>query len=345
MRSVRNLLAATLTAGIASTVAAALVLASAIPATPAKAAPQPTKLAAKPAHQQQDAQQGPVIRSQVNLVNVFVTVRDKNKRIVTDLKQSDFKIQEDGQDQQIAFFSKEVTLPITLALLLDTSGSEQFMLGAIQDMGGRFLDRVLRKGDEALVMSFDTDVDLLADFTDDRGLLDRAIRKTRINAPMGGGMINPGPIGGNSVGTAFYDAVFLACNEKLNSEAGRKAIVVVTDAQDEGSKVRKEEAIEVAQRTDTVMHILLVADSRFGGNSGVAKQMTEETGGRMIVANNEKHLAEAFDQISEELRSQYTIGYYPTNTNRDGKFRKIKVDMTNHDLHVLARKGYYAPKS
>jgi VWFA-related protein len=341
MRSVKKLLVATFTAGLASTVAAAVVLASAIP----EAAPK-----AKPAHQtatatqRQDAQQGPVIRSQVNLVNLFVTVRDKNKRIVTDLKQTDFKIQEDGQDQQIAFFSKEVTLPITLALLLDTSGSEQFMLGAIQDMGGRFLDRVLRKGDEALVMSFDTDVDLLADFTDDRGLLDRAIRKTRINAPMGGGMINPGPVGGNTVGTAFYDAVFLACNEKLNSEAGRKAIVVVTDAQDEGSKIRKEEAIEAAQRTDTVIHILLVADSRFGGNSGVAKQITEETGGRMIVANNEKHLAEAFDQISEELRSQYTLGYYPTNTARDGKFRKIKVDMGNHDLHVLARKGYYAPK-
>jgi VWFA-related protein len=341
MRSVKKLLGATFTAGLASTIAAAVVLASAIP----EAAPK-----AKPAHQpatatqQQDAQQGPVIRSQVNLVNLFVTVRDKNKRIVTDLKQTDFKIQEDGQDQQIAFFSKEVTLPITLALLLDTSGSEQFMLGAIQDMGGRFLDRVLRKGDEALVMSFDTDVDLLADFTDDRGLLDRAIRKTRINAPMGGGMINPGPVGGNTVGTAFYDAVFLACNEKLNSEAGRKAIVVVTDAQDEGSKIRKEEAIEAAQRTDTVIHILLVADSRFGGNSGVAKQITEETGGRMIVANSEKHLAEAFDQISEELRSQYTLGYYPTNTARDGKFRKIKVDMGNHDLHVLARKGYYAPK-
>jgi VWFA-related protein len=128
----------------------------------------------------QDPQsQAPVIRTQVNLVNLFVTVRDKNKRIVTDLKKEDFKLAEDGADQQIAFFSKEVTLPITLALLLDTSGSEQFMLPAIQDMGGRFLDRVLKKGDEALVMSFDTDVDLLSDFTDDRGQLDRAIRKTR----------------------------------------------------------------------------------------------------------------------------------------------------------------------
>ncbi len=295
----------------------------------------------------QDPQsQAPVIRTQVNLVNLFVTVRDKNKRIVTDLKKEDFKLAEDGADQQIAFFSKEVTLPITLALLLDTSGSEQFMLPAIQDMGGRFLDRVLKKGDEALVMSFDTDVDLLSDFTDDRGQLDRAIRKTRINTPMSGGMINPGPVPSSHVtGTALYDAIYLACNEKLSTEAGRKAIVIVTDAQDEGSKVRLEEAVETAQRTDTVIHILLVADPHFGGNSGVAHRITEETGGRMIVANSEKHLAEAFDQISEELRSQYTLGYYPTNTTHDGKFRKIKVDMSNHDLKVLARKGYYAPKN
>jgi VWFA-related protein len=319
MRSVKKLLAASIT-GV-------LAVAMALPALP------------------QDPQSaGPVIRSQVNLVNLFVTVRDKNKRIATDLKKEDFKLQEDGQDQQIAFFSKEVTLPITMALLLDTSGSEQFMLGAIQDMGGQFMNRVLRKGDEALVMSFDTDVDLLSDFTDDRGQLDRAIRKTRINAPMSSGMAGPVPTS-HVTGTAFYDAVYLACNEKLNTEAGRKAIVVVTDAQDEGSKVRVEEAIEAAQRTDTVIHILLVADSRFGGNTGVAKKMTEETGGRMIVANSEKHLAEAFDQISEELRSQYTLGYYPTNTTHDGKFRKIKVDMSNHDLKVLARKGYYAPKS
>jgi VWFA-related protein len=130
----------------------------------------------------------------------------------------------------------------------------------------------------------------------------------------------------------------------LSSEAGRKAIVIVTDAQDEGSRVRLEEAIEVAQRSDTVIHILIVADSRFGGNSGVAHKITEETGGRAISANSEKHLAEAFDQISEELRSQYTLGYYPTNAAHDGRFRKIKIDMTNHDLKVLARKGYYAPK-
>src|SRR6202035_2724899 len=132
-----------------------------------------------PAVPQEAAGQGPVIRSQVNLVNVFATVRDKNKRIIGDLKQEDFKIVEDNQDQKIAFFSKEVSLPITLALLLDTSGSEQDMLSAIQAAGSQFLDRVLRKGDEALVMSFDTDVDMLSDFTDDRAQLDRAVRRAR----------------------------------------------------------------------------------------------------------------------------------------------------------------------
>ena len=127
-------------------------------------------------------------------------------------------------------------------------------------------------------------------------------------------------------------------------EAGRKAIVIVTDAQDEGSKVKLEEAIESAQRTDTVIHVLLVADSRYGGNGGVARRLADDTGGRVIFVSSEKKLEEAFDQISEELRSQYTLGYYPTNNSRDGRFRKIKLDVDNHDLKVLARKGYYAPK-
>ena len=302
---------------------------------------------AVPALPQEQVQgRAPTIKTEVNLVNLFATVRDKNKRVITDLKQDDFKIFEDGHEEKISFFSREMTMPITLGLLLDTSGSEQNMLGAIQGAGSRFLRRVLRKGDEAMIMSFDTDVDLLADFTDDRPILDRAISKARINTP-GGGYIggNPGPIGsGNMTGTALYDAIYLACGEKLNGEAGRKAIVIVTDAQDEGSKVKLEEAIEAAQRTDTVIHVLLVADPRFGGNASVARKMTEETGGRVIYVNSEKKLEEAFDQISEELRSQYTLGYYPSNTTKDGKFRKIHVDLENKDLKALTRRGYYAPR-
>ena len=301
---------------------------------------------ATPAVPQEPPAQGGTIKTQVTLINLFATVRDKNKRIVPNLKQEDFKIAEDNQDQKIAFFSKEVALPITLALLLDTSGSEQDMLAAIQDAGSQFISRIIRKGDEALVMSFDSNVDLLSDFTDERSQLERAIRRSRINVPDQGARVgNPGPVGSRQVtGTALYDAIYLACGEKLSSEAGRKAVVIVTDAQDEGSKVKLEEAIEAAQRTDTVIHILLVADPRYGGNSGVAHKITEETGGRMISVRSEKKLMEAFDEISEELRSQYTLGYYPTNAAQDGKFRKVKVETANHDLKVLTRKGYYAPK-
>ena len=191
-------------------------------------------------------------------------------------------------------------------------------------------------------------MDLLSDFTEDRAQLDRAVHRSRINIPSGGSIGgNPGPIGSRQItGTALYDAIYLACSEKLDTEAGRKAIVIVTDADDQGSKVRIEGAIEAAQRTNTVIHIILVADPRYGygANTGAARKLTEETGGRVLNASSEKKLMQAFDEISEELRSQYTLGYYPANATRDGTFRKIKVEMANHDQKVLARKGYYAPK-
>src|SRR5580704_8015058 len=285
-------------------------------------------------------QQG--IRVQVSLVNLFATVRDKKtKQIISNLEQSDFKITEDGVEQKISFFSRESTLPITLGLLIDTSGSEQGTLGAEQEAAVRFLSRVLKTGDLAMVVSFDTDSDLLADLTDDQSRLDRAINRTRINAPGA-----QGPTAQTIPGTVFYDAVYAACHDRLADEAGRKALVILTDAQDEGSTLKLQDAIEAAQRTDTVVHVLLVADPHYGGgNESVAKKLTDETGGRTIVVRNEKNLEQAFDQISQELRSQYTVGYYSTNTARDGSYRKIKVDTTRKDLDVLARRGYYAPKN
>jgi VWFA-related protein len=283
------------------------------------------------------------IRVQVNLVNLFATVRDKHKAIVTGLKQDDFQVYEDGQLQEITYFSAESNLPITLGILVDTSGSETYMLPAEKDAASRFLGRVLRKGDLAMVMSFDLDVDLLADFTDDRGMLNRAINRAQINAPSGG-MIAQGPLPTSGTGgTNFYDAVYLAAHDKLSGEAGRKAIVVLTDAEDTGSKLNLQDAVEAAQRTDTVVHILLVAAD--GGDQGVAKRLTDETGGRMIVVRSEKNLEAAFDQISEELRSQYTVGYTPTNKKHDGSYRKIKVEMKDKDYSVLTRRGYYAPNN
>ncbi len=283
------------------------------------------------------------IRVQVNLVNLFATVRDKHKAIVTGLKQDDFQVYEDGQLQEITNFSAESNLPITLGILMDTSGSEYYMLSGEKEAGSRFLGRVLRKGDLAMIMSFDTDVDLLADFTDDRGLLDRAINRAQINAPSGG-MIAQGPLpSSGSGGTNFYDAVYLAAHDKLSDEAGRKAIVVLTDAEDTGSKMKLQDAIEAAQRTDTVVHILLVAAD--GGDQTVAKRLTDETGGRMIIVRSEKNLEQAFDQISEELRSQYTVSYTPTNKKHDGSYRKIRLEMKNKDYSVLTRRGYYAPNN
>ncbi|MGB6197917.1 MAG: VWA domain-containing protein [Candidatus Acidiferrales bacterium] len=283
--------------------------------------------------------QGP-IRVQSNLVNVFVTVRNKNKQIIDDLVQSDFKIYEDGQEQQIAFFSKETDLPITLGILMDTSGSETNMLPAIQDAAEQFLRRVMRKGDLAMVLSFDSNIDLLADFTDDQEVMDRAISRARINVPSGMGPFSATQSGG----THFYDAIYLATHDKLSDEAGRKAVIVITDAVDEGSDLQPAAAIEAAQRTDTVVHVLLVYDPMYGNAYDVAKKITDETGGRTIPVRGTKNIQDAFDQISEELRSQYVIGYYPTNTKHDGSYRKIKVEIQQKDMDALARKGYYAPQ-
>jgi VWFA-related protein len=297
---------------------------------------------AVPAMPQEPAQQEPTIKSQVNLVNLFVTVRDKKKHVITNLKKEDFRISENNEEQKLAFFSAETTLPITLGLLIDTSGSEQNRLPAEQEAASRFLNQVLHKGDEAMVVSFDLDVDLLSDFTDDHAQLQRAIHHAQVNAA--GPVLTPGTLPSGPNGTHLYDAVWVACGEKLATEAGRKALVIITDAEDFGSKVRLEEAIEAAERTNTVVHFLLVHDPGYGWRPDVAHKMAEQTGGRVIEVSSEKHLQEAFDQIAEELRQQYTLGYYPTNGARDGTFRKIKVETTDKELKVLARRGYYAPK-
>lgn len=287
------------------------------------------------------------IRVGVDLVNLFATVRD-GKKLVADLTRDDFRVFEDGQEQKIEYFTHETKLPITLGVLIDTSISVENILSAEKEAASRFLQHVMRKGDLAFVISFDVDVDLLSDFTEDHGRLERAIESARINAP--GTTINPGPFPMQSRGTRFYDAIYLAAGEKLAREFGRKALVILTDAYDAGSQMRLEDALESAQRTDTVVHIILLSDPSFYGwgrnpGGGVARKIAEQTGGRVIEVRNEKDLQKAFDQISEELRSQYTLGYYPTNRNRDGKFRKIKIETTRKGMKVLARKGYYAPKN
>ena len=295
---------------------------------------------------QQEPQQP--LKVQTNLVNLYATVRDKRHAIVPDLQKGDFRIYEDGVEQKVEFFSREVALPITLGILIDASGSVERLLGAEQETASRFLERVMRKSDEAMVMSFDLEATLLEDFTNDVAALERQINSVRINTGGGNSRVTPTTIPERGPrGTVLYDAVYLACREKLAGEAGRKAIVILTDAEDEGSKRRLEDAIEAAQRSDTVIHILLQSDMRFGfgGGGGVARKMTNETGGRTIEVRNEKDLQKAFEEISEELRSQYSIGYTPTNPAHDGKFRRIRVETARQDNKVLARQGYYAPRN
>jgi VWFA-related protein len=296
---------------------------------------------------QQLPQSSQPLQVATTVVNVFATVRDHHNEIVTDLTKDDFRIYEDGAEQKISYFSKEVNLPITLALLMDTSYSMHNILSAEQDAAARFVREVMRKKDEALVMTFDTDVNLLADFSEDPSVLDRAIHRATINVDASGIGGTGGTIPSQGGGTNLYDAVYLACNDELSHEAGRKAIILLTDAEDTGSKVSLGQAVEAAQRADAVIHVILITDysESSGYGPGVAARMTSDTGGRVINVRNDRGLEKAFDEISTELRSQYVLGYYPSNPKRDGTFRRIKVEVHRPDVKILARKGYYAPGS
>jgi VWFA-related protein len=304
-----------------------------------------------PQAQQDQTQQLPQssqpLQVATTVVNVFATVRDHHNEIVTDLTKDDFRIYEDNVQQKVSYFSKEVNLPITLALLMDTSYSMHNILVAEQDAASRFVREVLRKRDEALVITFDTDINLLADFTEDPSVLDRAIHRATINVDAAGIGGTGGTIPSQGGGTDLYDAIYLACHDELANEAGRKAIVLMTDAEDTGSKLSLGEAVEAAQRADAVIHVILITDPREteGYGPGVAARMTSDTGGRVINVRNDNGLEKAFDEISEELRSQYVLGYYPANPKHDGTFRRIKVEVDRPDLKILARKGYYAPAS
>jgi VWFA-related protein len=290
------------------------------------------------------------LKVQVEMVHLFATVRGRHGNIVSNLTKKDFRVYENGKQQKIAYFSREMNLPLTLGLLIDTSGSQQDLLGAEQDAAKQFLKQILTPKDLAFVITFDTDVNLMADFTTSLGRLDKAIDRARINAPLNPSIVVNTPFPKRNVGTVFYDAVYLACHDKLAGEAGRKALIVLTDAQDYGSTETLDDAIDAAQRSDTVVHVLLVANpyqymyAGIGGYRGgsVAEKLARQTGGRVIRVSNSKQLAKAFKTLSEELRSQYVIGYYSTDAARDGTFRKVKIKTTEKHDKVLTRSGYYA---
>jgi VWFA-related protein len=291
----------------------------------------------------------------VNLVDVFFNVKDKQGGLVPHLTRNDCTVSEDKQPQTLKNFVSESNLPLTLGILLDTSGSQYRVLPLEQDAGSRFLEQVLRQKDEAFLISFDVDVDMLQDYTNSARMLSRAMQKAEINTAGGNGAAGiPGagggtvPISGTPKGTLLYDAVYLAANEKMSQETGRKAMILLTDGEDEGSDHKIGEAISAAQRANVMVYVILIADRAAYGSWGYSgysamKRVTEETGGRLIdVGNNGKKLEAAFQQIQDELRTQYVATYTPLNTKLDGSFRRISVECRGDGLKVQARHGYFA---
>lgn len=292
----------------------------------------------------------------VQVVQFFFNVKDKKGGLIPDLAKDNFQVFEDGKPQTIKYFSANSDLPLTLGILIDTSLSQEGVLPAEKEVGAAFLKDVMREKDQAFVMSFDVRADLLRDFTNSNRSLREALNKARINTGGNGAYSIPG-MGGGPVptanhprGTVLYDAVYLAAHDEFSQQVGRKAMILLTDGEDEGSTLKIRDAIEAAQKADAICYVLLVADRGFYSNANLGytgdsemSKMTKETGGRMIeVGNKIDKLRQAFDQIGRELRSQYSLGYTPTNSKRDGSFRKVEI-RTSDGYKIQVRQGYFAP--
>ena len=309
-----------------------------------------------PANDQGEDQSLETLKVNVEVVQLFFNVKDKHGALIPNLNKTNFDLSEDGHPQVIKYFKSESDLPLTIGMLIDSSGSQARVLDMEKQVGASFLESTLRQKDEAFVISFDIDITLLQDFTNSISRLRHGLNEAKINNGGGvscsGGPIGPqGPIPCSSTGprgTALYDAVYLASHDEFSHEVGRKAMILLTDGEDQGSKLKIKDAVEAAQKADAICYVLLIADRGFygfGGYSGDSemRKLTQETGGRVIeVGNKMDKLQKAFDQISEELRSQYNIGYVPTNTVRDGSFRKIEIKPKDSNYKVQSRNGYYA---
>ena len=273
----------------------------------------------------------PVIRASVDVVNVLCTVRERKQNYVTDLKQEDFEIIEDGVRQKVQFFSNETgedAQPMTVVLLIDTSGSVKDKLAFEQEAASEFLRQTLRKNkDLAAIVQFDSEVSLIQDFTYDYSVLENAIMSIRA--------------GGS---TKLYDAIWVSVNELLRHEVGRRMLVILSDGADTQSMTRDNEALKIAQEHDVVIYGLGVESARFDSDFGKLKKFAEGTGGLFFNSKVDlQKLREAFRRINRGIKNQYALGYVSTNPRRDGSFREIKVRMKRSGLNVTHRKGYYAP--
>jgi VWFA-related protein len=305
-------------------------------------------------HKDDDQEPLATFKARSDLVQFFFNVKEKKGGLISNLTKDDFEVLENGKPQTIKYFSANSNLPLTLGILIDTSASQENVLGMEKQVGGAFLSQILTDKDQAFVIDFNIGVALVQDFTSSARRLKEALNSVRINSGgqaavsgvpgMGGG---PVPTMGVPRGTLLYDAVYLSSHDQMSQQVDRKAMILLTDGEDQGSQYKIRDAIEAAQKADTIVYVLLCADRGFYGYMGYSgdsdmKKLTAETGGRVIeVGNKPEKLKAAFDQISQELRSQYNLGYVPLNTKKDGSFRRVEIH-TKQGYKVQARSGYFA---
>jgi len=274
------------------------------------------------------------IRAEVTRVNMLFTVTDKKGRFVTDLGKDEFKVFENKKPQKILEFASESDLPLRLAILIDTSNSSRDRFKFQQEAATNFIDSGMREQDKAIVVSFDTAAELVADLTNDTGKLEKAVRGLR-----------PGG------GTSLYDAIYFACMEKLMQDQPlykfRRAMVILSDGEDNESRYSREQALEMAQRADSVIYTISTNISHIETDGDkVMRYFAQQTGGVAFFPFQAKDLNQSFENIANELRHQYNLFYRPEPLKTDGQYHPVEIKVRGrNDLIVRARKGYYARKS
>ncbi len=298
-----------------------------------------------------------VIKVDTDVVNVLFTAQDKNRRLLTSLKQEDVKIFEDGKPQEITAFSRQVDLPLSLAILIDVSMSQERTLPEEKAAAISFLETVVRPSkDEVAVISFTGESTLEQGMTNNLARLRRSVERVRVIPPAGyiGGGVSTGtpPISGDSTqgSTAIWDAIWVTSDEILGPapERTRRAIILLSDGVNTFGKKKLDEAVQAALRSEAIIYSVGIGDNFYNGvDKGSLNKLSERTGGRAYFPRDERELRDAFAQIQEEMRSQYLLAYEPANQARDGSYRKIEIQLTNSQLQkdkikVTHRQGYFA---
>jgi VWFA-related protein len=301
---------------------------------------------AAPRHQATSGLAGETIKATSVAVNVYAIVAGRHARLIRDLKKDDFEVSEDASPQKIEYFSQETNAALSLGIAIDTSFSQGRLLATEQLAAKSFLRSVLQIHDQAFVMNFDADVKLLTDFTDAPSGLARAIDSAEVNGT--GRSILQEEADRPTGGTHLYDAVYLASNELMKARFGRKVLVLVTDGEDQGSKTNLQKSIESAEKADVIIYSIDISDPEFYSLLGSTyhgdthlRKLARETGGRAIRVKSVEQIGPAFESIARELRSQYLLGYSPSNSRHDGSFRRIHVKVRGHSYVVRTRSGYY----